>query len=272
MIGLEDILQVLLVLLFHELLSTEDLEDTAPGALGEVEDLICLLHGTPQGVVAQHLVTDEVDGRDLRLRILIDVKDYYHIAGTGIVLEDGGAHLDVAKSLSVVESLDLDLGPVEDIGRDEGSLSKWLEATATEILLLALFYPIHLKACQARALRDMDREPDRVALHLVCIDADIGEESVAEVVTHRLADLLPRHGDPLSQTETGDIAHHHILVALITDHSQPGDHSRDGTSVGDIRQGRQAVRRGDRALRLSHRSATDKESGEEGEEPGRCSI
>ena len=91
-------------------------------------------------------------------------------------------------------------------------------------------------------------------------------------ITLVLAYLLTRHGDPLTQTKTGDIAYHHILVALITDHSQPGDHSRDGTSVGDIRQGRQAVRRGDRALRLSHRSATDKESGEEGEEPGRCSI
>ena len=241
-IGLEDILQVLLVLLFHELLRTEDLEDTAPGALGEVEDLIRLLHSAPQGVVAEHLVADEVDGRDLRLRILIDVKDHHHIAGTGVVLEDGGTHLDVAESLSVIESLDLNLGPVENIGRDEGPLGERLEATVAEILLLALLHPIELKSGQPRALGDMDREPDRVALHTVGIDADIGEESIAEVVTHRLADLLTWHGDPLSQTKTGDIAHHHILVALIADHPQSGDHSRDGTSVGDIRQGRQAVR------------------------------
>ena len=150
--------------------------------------------------------------------------------------------LDVAKSLGIVEALDLYLGSIEDIGSDKGPLSEWLEPTGAEVLLLALLHPIHLKACQARPLGDMDREPHRVSLHAVGIDADIGEKPVAEVVAHRLADLLTRHGNPLTDTETGDVAHHHILVALIADHPQPGNYSRDGTGVRDIRQSCKAVR------------------------------
>ena len=208
---LDDRLFVLLILLANEFLGSEEVDDIV---------IVGLLHRLVDLTMGEVLVSGDIDLADLGLDFLIHADEDLDVARMIHIVLLNDMHLCVVETFLREVFLDHRLSVVLEVRRHLRALAD----TGFDFDILAFTFLESLVAhlADTRALGELDDEPYLGALNLLRLDLDIGEETLFPEAFDGLGDLVSRHFNLISHSQTGETDEHEVFVAIGAFHLDTG--------------------------------------------------
>ena len=208
---LDDRLFVLLILLANEFLGSEEVDDIV---------IVGLLHRLVDLAMGEVLVSGDIDLADLGLDFLIHADEDLDVARMIHIILLNHMHFGVVETFLREVFLDHRLSVVLEVRRHLRALAD----TGFDFDILALTFLESLVAhlADTRALGELDDEPYLGALNLLRLDLDIGEETLFPEAFDGLGDLVSRHFNLISHSQTGETDEHEVFVAIGAFHLDTG--------------------------------------------------
>ena len=202
---LNDSFLILLILLGHEFLGAEEVDDVV---------VIGFLHRLVNLVVRQGLVAGDVDVSDLGLDLFIHIDINLHVARMVSIVVLQHVNLGVVEAFFGEILLDDRFGAVGDV---RGHLAALVDTDLHfNILFLAFLEAVIDYIRDAWTLLEANLEPYLAALYLGSGNLHVGEESLFPEPTDCFGDLVTGYFNLVAYIQAGETDDDEVLIAVGT--------------------------------------------------------